>query len=554
LAETKASYKVTQEKLPDSQVGLEIEIPSERSQQAYDQVITQFMRSATIPGFRKGKVPRQVVLQQLGQARIKAAAVEELVQKSLEGAIAQEQIPALGNFQLRSDFDELIEQFQPGAALTFSATVDVAPEAKLGEYTNLKVQAQKVDFDPAKVDEVITEQRRERATLIPVEDRAAQEGDTVLVDFSGRLVKDASASDEDATDEDATEDEPFLGGQADDFQLELLEGRFIAGFAEGIVSMQVGETKEIPVTFPADYFQEELAGQQAVFTVTLKDIKEKELPELDDDFVQEISEFKTLPELQDFLTKRYQNEAEQKTQTNIEAALLSELLKVLEVEIPTTMVKNEVDFLVRQTVVRLQSQGIDVNRILTQDLVKGMQENARTEAMTRIQRTLALAEVAKQQSITVDEAELESAFRASLEQLSDRKIDRDRLRDVIEEDLLEAKVLKWLQEHAQVELVDTLPELPQPVTEAAPVASAQTVNAKAEEVPQAGSTTDAEEANSDQESAANSAAEPEQDASGSTPTAEAKGTKAESSEAPPKARKSRAASSGTTKTTKKQVT
>jgi trigger factor len=553
LAETKALYKVTQEKLPDSQVGLEIEIPSERSQQAYDQVINQFMRSATIPGFRKGKVPRQVVLQQLGQTRIKAAAVEELVQKSLEGAIAQEKIPALGNFQLRSDFDQLIEQFQPGAALTFSATVDITPEVKLGEYTNLKVQAQKVDFDPAKVDEVITEQRRERATLIPVEDRAAQEGDTVLVDFSGRLIKDASALELGADEDAAEEEEPFLGGQADDFQLELLEGRFIAGFAEGIVLMQVGETKEIPVTFPADYFQEELAGRQAVFTVTLKDIKEKELPELDDDFVQEISEFKTLPELEEFLTKRYQNEAEQKTQTNIEAALLGELLKVLEAEIPTTMIKNEVDFLVRQTVVRLQSQGIDMNRLLTQDLVQGMQENARPEAMTRIQRTLALAEVAKQQSITVDEAELESAFRNSLQQLGDRKIDRDRLRDVVEEDLLEAKVLKWLQEQAQVELVDTLPEPPQPTAEAATAASAQTVNVKAEEVTQP-STTNAETAASVQEAPVNLVAESEQDSSTSNPIAEAKGTKAESSESQPKARKSRAASSGATKTTKKQVT
>ncbi|HEY9845656.1 MAG TPA: trigger factor family protein, partial [Candidatus Caenarcaniphilales bacterium] len=179
--------KVTQEKLPGSQVGLEIEIPAEMSQKTYEQVVGKFMRSAQIPGFRKGKVPRQVVLQRLGPERIKAAAVEELIENSLKEAITQVEVEAIGSFQLRSSFDELVSQFKPGEALTFSASVDVPPEVRLSQYTDFNLQVPETQFDPTQVEAVLTEQQTERATLIPVEGRTAQLGDTVLVDFSGRL-------------------------------------------------------------------------------------------------------------------------------------------------------------------------------------------------------------------------------------------------------------------------------------------------------------------------------------------------------------------------------
>ncbi|MBD2019429.1 trigger factor family protein, partial [Leptolyngbya sp. FACHB-36] len=139
--------KVTQEKLPASQVGLEIEITPEMSKKVYDQVIDKFVRSANIPGFRKGKVPRQVVIQRFGSAQLKAAAVEELIEDSLKQALEQEKIEALGNFQLRSSFDDLVQQFQPGSALTFSAAVDVQPEVTLNQYTDLQVQAEEVKPD-----------------------------------------------------------------------------------------------------------------------------------------------------------------------------------------------------------------------------------------------------------------------------------------------------------------------------------------------------------------------------------------------------------------------
>jgi trigger factor len=275
--------KVTQEKLPASQIGLEIEITPEMSQKAYEQVIQKFTRTANIPGFRKGKVPRQVLVQRFGSMQLKATALEELIDETLKQAIEQEKIDALGNFQLRSSFEELVSQFAPGSALTFSASVDVQPEVTLQHYTDFQLRQKKLSPMPERVEKVLQQYQEQTATLIPVEGRAAQLGDTTVVDYKGVLV----------SDDPEAEPEPFPGGEAEDFQVELAEGKFIEGFIDGIVGMNPGETKDLSIPFPGDYTQETLAGRDAIFTITLKEIKEKELPPLDDDFAQEVSEFET---------------------------------------------------------------------------------------------------------------------------------------------------------------------------------------------------------------------------------------------------------------------
>ena len=154
--------KVTQEKLPASQIGLEIEIPPEKSQQSYEQVIQNFSRAANIPGFRKGKVPRQILLQQLGVSRVKAAALEELIQEGIDRAIKQAEIEAIGQPQLRTSFEDLISSFEPGKPLTFSAAVDVMPEINLSQYSGLQVQAEEVTPDPEGVNNVLAENQTER--------------------------------------------------------------------------------------------------------------------------------------------------------------------------------------------------------------------------------------------------------------------------------------------------------------------------------------------------------------------------------------------------------
>ncbi|WP_246275789.1 trigger factor, partial [Brasilonema bromeliae] len=316
--------KVTQEKLPASQIGLEIEITPEKTKETYEKVVKNLASTANIPGFRKGKVPRQILLQRLGTTRIKAAALEEVIQDGIEQALSQEKIQVLGQPQLRSSFEELINNYEPGKPLVISASVDVEPEPNLGEYTGLQFKAEEVKYDPQQVDKALEDERQQMATLIPVEGRSAQIGDVAVVDFKGVL---AASVGEDKTDVP----QPIPGGEATDFQLEMQEDKFIPGFVTGIVGMNPGETKEISAQFPDPYVNEELAGKPAVFTVTLKELKEKELPELNDDFAQEVSEYNTLDELRNSLEERFQKEASQKTKSHQQEALLAELLKHVEV-------------------------------------------------------------------------------------------------------------------------------------------------------------------------------------------------------------------------------
>ncbi|MCC5615096.1 trigger factor [Nostoc sp. CHAB 5836] len=439
--------KVTQEKLPASQIGLEIEITPEITKQTYEQVIKNLASTANIPGFRKGKVPRPILLQRLGTTRIKAAALEELIQDGIEQAVKQEAIPAIGQPQLRSSFEDLIKNYEPGKPLTISAAVDVEPEVNLVQYTDLLVQAEEVKFDPERVENTLDKERQELATLIPVEGRPAQIGDIAVVDFKGSFARVEG-------EEEAAELEPIPGAEASDFQVELQEDKFIPGFISGIVGMNPEETREIAAQFPDPYANEDLAGKAATFTVTLKELKEKELPEVNDDFAQEISDFDTLEQLRTSLVERYQKEADDKTKANKQEAFLTELLKHVEVDLPATLIEQEVDAMLTQTAMRLSQQGLDVRKLFTQDIIPQLRERSRTEAIERIKRSLSLREVGKREAIEVTPAEIAARVTELLEQYPEEQdVDEDKLRSIVENELLTEKTIDWLLEHSSVELV-----------------------------------------------------------------------------------------------------
>ena len=437
--------KVTQEKLPSSQIGLQIEVTPEMSQAVYERVVKEFSRSASIPGFRKGKVPRQVLIQRIGATRIKAAAVEELVEDGLKQAVKQENINALGNYQLRSSFEELVSQFEPGQALSFSASVDVPPDVAIEQYTGLKIQAEEVKPNLEQIDTLLHNYQDQLATLIPVEGRTAQLKDVAVVDFKGMLPSE---------DPDG-EAEPVPGGEAENFQVELAEDQFIPGFIDGIVGMTPGETKEVEAHFPETYPQPTVAGRKAIFTITLKELKEKELPELDDEFAKEVSDFETLAELRQSMEERFTKEASDKTRANQEEALLNALLEQVTADIPETLIDREITSMVQQTAIQLQNQGIDVRKLFSQELVARLREQSRPEAMTRIKRTLALGEIAKREAIEASDEEITAKVNEWLEQLGENAqgLDPDRLRSVVTEDVLKEKIMDWLIAQSEVELV-----------------------------------------------------------------------------------------------------
>ena len=438
--------KVTQEKLPASQIGLEIEVPAETSKAAYEQVIKDFSRSVKLPGFRKGKIPRHVLIQQLGSENLKAAAVEKLIKQSVDEAIAQEKLETIGSPQLTSEFDSLVSQFKPGEGITFKAAVDVPPEVKLGEYKGLSVKVEEIKPDPEAVNEVLKSEQEKRATLIPIEDRACQLGDVAVVDFVGRRVA--------AEGEELPEPAEIPGASATDFQLEMESDRFIPGFIDGIVGMSQGETKTIAVTFPDEYPQEDIAGKPAEFEITVKEIKERELPELDDEFAEEISEFETLEALKASLTERFAKEADNKTKNNKHKALVEALLEKVEVELPETLIEETVTQQLTQMAMQLANQGIDINKILTADRVPQLRQNTRPEAIKALRESLAIAEIAKQESLQADEAEIKAKMEEVLKTVEDtQEINRDRLKEIVTEDLNREKVLEWLEANGTVELV-----------------------------------------------------------------------------------------------------
>ena len=476
--------KVTQEKLPASQISLEIEISPEMSKNAYEQIIKKYIRSANIPGFRKGKVPRNILIQRLGKNYIKAMALDDLINNCLEKAREQESIKAIGQFELKTEFEELVKDFEPGKEMAFSAKVDVEPEAKVEDYKGFLVQAEEAKYDSALVDEFLEERRSRMGTLIPIEGRAAEMGDVAIVDFVGIIPSETEG-------EEAQE---VPGGKAQDFQMDLKEGQFIPGFIEGIVGMKLQETKEISAQFPSEYSEANLAGKPVVFTVTLKELKEKELPELDDDLAQEISEFETIDKLREFLEQKFTKEKEEKTKQNKEKAIIDELVTHLEVEIPETLIKNEVQQMLAQSAMDLSQYGIDVKEFFSSEKLPEMQERTRPEAIERLKRDLAIATVAKIESITVDEEEIKAESQKVVKQLKEKDFDSDRLRQVVTQELLKEKTIKWLEANGTVELVPegtlhTESQTPQTteileteVESEIPQASETIVEVKAEEV------------------------------------------------------------------------
>ncbi|OKH18293.1 trigger factor [[Limnothrix rosea] IAM M-220] len=436
--------KVTQEKLPASQIGLEIEVPADKTQKAYDNAVNKLARTVNLPGFRKGKVPKQILIQRLGSGRIKATVLEELIDESLKAAIEQEKIEALGNYQLTSSFEELIANYTPGSTFTFKASVDVPASVTLGTYKGLSFKAEQTDYDPAQLEEFIEKKRTEAATLVPVEDRGAQMGDVAIADYEGRYVNDAGEEEGDI----------IPGTQAEDFSIEMEEGRFVPGFIEGFIGMKPEETKKFVVTFPEEYGNEEMAGKAVSFTATLKELKERELPELDDEFASEITdeEFETLDAWKASLEEQFKENAEITTKNSVRQQMLTLLSENNEVDLPEVSVNEEITAVLTQQMMEFSRMGIDVNRIFTKDMIPQLRENARPEAEQRLGNSLILTEIAKVEKIEADEEKFNTRLEEAKAEF-EQEYDEERLKEAITEELVMEATLDWLQEQSDIEFV-----------------------------------------------------------------------------------------------------
>ena len=431
-----ASLKVKTTARPGSRLAVEVAVPAERCKESYEAAVSRLSRTINLPGFRKGKVPRAVLLQQIGPLRIRATALESMVDGIWREAIEQEKIEALGQPDLTDGFEKLLDAFDPSKELTVTLETDVAPVPKLKSTKGLKAEAESVSFDASKVDEMIEQSRRQMATLVPVENRAAATGDVAVVGFAGTYSDDGSA---------------IEGGSADSMDVELEDGRMIPGFVEGIVGMAIGDEKTVECHFPEDYPKEDARGRKASFVINLKDLKTRELPELDDAFAKQASDKETMAELRADLEQRLKDDAENRQKSNRHDALIAALVEQLEVELPESLVQQEVRNLVEQTAGQFAQQGMDVKSLFTPELVRNLMESSRPEAEERLRRSLALSALAEAEGLKVEDADIDAKVKEVKKQLAGQgDIDPQRLRDAVIDDLLRDKLLGWLEDNSTV--------------------------------------------------------------------------------------------------------
>ena len=460
------ALKVKTSSLPGSRLALEVGVPAGRCKASYEAAVDRLSRSVRLPGFRKGRVPKPVLLQQIGPLRVKASALEDLVDSVLRDAVEQEKVEVLGQPSLSGNFEELLEKFDPAKELVVTLEMDVAPTPTLKSTKGLSAEAESVAYDPARVDELLDQSRRQLATLVPVSDRAAAMGDVAVVSFSGVFSDDKSA---------------IEGGSANGLDVELEEGRMISGFVEGVVGMKPGDKKDVDCQFPDDYPEETCRGRKALFSISLDELKGRELPALDDAFAQQASDKKTLSELREDLESRLKQDAEQRQKNNRHEALLKALVDQLEVELPESLIKEEINSLLQETAAQMAQQGMDVKKLFTPETVQNLAQASRGEATERLQRSLALKALAKAEGISVADKDLEAKIKEVSAGFSDtNKIDPQRLRDAVAEDLLRETLLSWLEENAKLTMVDPASE-----DKPAKASKAKTSKAKADKEPAA---------------------------------------------------------------------
>ena len=381
------------EKKEKSTVELVIEVGAEEFEAAVQKVYLKQRGKIAIPGFRKGHAPRKIIEAMYGTGVFYEDAINDVYPGAYAQAVEQEKLDAVAWPKV-----EVVSVGKEG--LTFKAVVTVRPEVKLGQYKDLTAEKPAVTV----TDEDIEGELKpyiNRATRMVTVDRPAENGDTVVIDFEGFM-----------------DGKPFDGGKGEGHSLELGSNSFIPGFEDQLVGAKAGDEKDVNVSFPEDYHAQELAGKPALFKVKVHEVKEKQLPTLDDEFAKDVSEFDTLDafkkDLADKLTKRREEQAER----TFQAAVMEQVMNNMEVDIPDAMVEFEADNMVNDMAQRIQSQGIPFDQYLSMMgmNMNMMHEQAKAAAMERVRRDLALGAVVDAEQIAISDEEVEEEYKRLAEE------------------------------------------------------------------------------------------------------------------------------------------
>lgn len=414
---------------------LTITVPVEEVTSALDKAFKKVVKEINVPGFRKGKMPRAMFEKRFG--------VEALYQDALEIVVGEAYPKALDEAGIEPvDYPEIdgTEGFEKGKEFTFTAKVTVKPEPKLGEYKGLEVTKQSAEVTDEEIEADIEAQLARHAELEVKEDEAIVEGDTAVIDFEGFVA-----------------DEAFEGGKGEDYALEIGSGTFIPGFEEQLVGLKMGDNKDVVVTFPEEYHAEELAGKEATFKVTVKEVKVKVLPELDDEFAKEIDE---TVETVEALRAKMKEEKLATKKADAEATLRDELVEKAaenaEFDIPEGMVRTETDRMLQEFGQRLQSQGMNLELYFqfsgqTEEDLRGQMKE---EAENRVRVSLTLEAIAEAEKVEASEEdiakeleEMGKQFNMSAEQITTALGGST---DILKQDIRMKKTVELLVENAKI--------------------------------------------------------------------------------------------------------
>lgn len=425
--------KVSRENGENQQIVLTIEAPAEEWDKAVAQAAKRIAKEVNIPGFRRGKAPRHIIEQRIGKEALIDEAYEKFGPQVFDKALAEEKLE-LASYP---DFERV--QAEEGKPFILKATITPKPEVTLGEYKGLKIEKKVEEVTDETVDQHIDKMRDRKSQMVDApEGSEAKMGDLTTIDFKGFV-----------------DGEAFEGGEGNDYPLRLGSGSFIPGFEDQLVGMKVGEERDVKVTFPENYHSENLSGKEAVFHCKLNKLKNKVLPELNDEFVQQASIFKTVDELKKDVREKLEKAAESKAENDRRVAAIDKAAENASMDIPEVMVEDRIDQMLREFAMRLEQQGMKFEQYLQLsggDMTK-LRDQYRETAEKNVRTDLMLEAVAKAENIEVSDEDIrtEIAMMAQLYNATPAQVQKivrqqGRLRDLAIT-VMRRKTAKFIVDH-----------------------------------------------------------------------------------------------------------
>ena len=416
----------------NNELKLELTIESKKFDEGMKKVYLKSVKYFNIPGFRKGKAPMNVVEKYYGPEIFYEDTFNEVVPEEYEKALKENNIEAVS----RPEID--IKQIGKGQDLIFTAVVQTKPEVKLGKYKGIEIKKIEYNVSEDDVEHELGHMAEKNARLVTVEDRPVEDKDITVIDFEGFV-----------------DGVPFEGGKAENHELTIGSNTFIPGFEEQIIGMKTGEEKDITVTFPEEYFSEDLKGKEAVFKIKLHEIKKKELPELDDEFAKDASEFDTLKELKASIKEKLEEENKNRAKYETEDEAVKKVCEAVKVDIPSGMIETEIDNIVNEVKTRLQYQGMTLEAYLNM-IGKTMEEFRKEyeeQSTTSVKNRLVLDAIIKEEKIEPTQEEIDEKVKEMAQMYGKEEKElkaNEGFINYIKESLAHEKVVEFIVSNAKI--------------------------------------------------------------------------------------------------------